>query len=83
MVGFHAQQAVETSVKAALVAFGAEIPFTHDLSFLVEVALERDPRVPDAVSRQSGSLRGQLLSGTGPPTLRSIEGRRWPWRAKR
>ena len=33
VVGFHAQQAVEKSIKAVLAASGAEVRYTHDLSF--------------------------------------------------
>jgi HEPN domain-containing protein len=35
VVGFHAQQAVEKAVKAALVLHGIDFPRTHDLEFLL------------------------------------------------
>lgn len=38
ILGFHAQQAVEKSLKAALAARGAEYERTHDLEYLVELA---------------------------------------------
>lgn len=36
IIGFHAQQAVEKSLKAVLAANGEEFPWTHDLRFLLE-----------------------------------------------
>ena len=51
VVGFHAQQAVEKSIKAVLAASGAEIPFTHDVSFLVDVADEHGSAVPERVAQ--------------------------------
>lgn len=35
VVGFHAQQAVEKSIKAVLASREIEIPMTHDLGYLV------------------------------------------------
>jgi HEPN domain-containing protein len=49
VVGFHAQQAVEKSIKAVLAVSDTEIPLTHDLSFLAEIAVERGLSVPDGV----------------------------------
>ena len=34
---FHAQQAAEKAVKAVLLSYGADIPRTHDLAFLVDL----------------------------------------------
>ena len=42
-VCFHAQQAVEKSLKALLTWRGAAYPFTHDLSELVELAIPACP----------------------------------------
>lgn len=36
VVGFHAQQAVEKSLKAVLAASGDDFPWTHDLRYLIE-----------------------------------------------
>ncbi len=38
IVGFHAQQAIEKSIKAALTRRGVEYRFTHDLSVLFSQA---------------------------------------------
>jgi len=37
ILGFHAQQAVEKSLKAALASRGIEFPYTHDLDGLLEL----------------------------------------------
>lgn len=36
-VGFHAQQAVEKALKAAIASRGLEFPFTHDLGALLQL----------------------------------------------
>jgi HEPN domain-containing protein len=36
-VGFHAQQAVEKALKAAIAAQGEGFPFTHDLGLLMQL----------------------------------------------
>lgn len=38
VIGFHAQQAVEKFAKAVLAVRGVEVPRTHDLRFLFELA---------------------------------------------
>ena len=37
VVGFHAQQAAEKALKAALAVRGSELPRTHDLEYLLEL----------------------------------------------
>lgn len=49
VVGFHAQQAVEKAVKAALVLRGVDFPRTHDLDFLLARAEGNDLSVPQAI----------------------------------
>lgn len=51
IIGFHAQQAVEKAIKAVLAAAGVEIPFTHDLSFLLEAAAELGLSAPPPVAQ--------------------------------
>lgn len=47
---FHAQQAAEKSLKAALLALGTEFPFTHNLQALIDI-LPAGLQVPDDVAR--------------------------------
>ena len=49
VIGFHAQQAVEKFVKAALAARDIEVPRTHDLRFLLDLAASGGLVVPEAV----------------------------------
>jgi HEPN domain-containing protein len=52
-VGFHAQQAVEKSLKAILSFNGFEYPRTHDLAQLLTLVLDIDPHLV--------SLQGDVL----------------------
>jgi HEPN domain-containing protein len=40
VVGFHAQQAVEKSIKAVLAAGEIEIPLTHDIRYLAKLCTD-------------------------------------------
>ena len=51
VIGFHAQQAVEKAMKAALVQSGAEIPYTHDLGFLLDALAPRESTTPESVAQ--------------------------------
>jgi HEPN domain-containing protein len=51
IVGCHAQQTVEKAIKAVLVASGAEIPYTHDLSLLLDILATHDIKAPQAVAQ--------------------------------
>lgn len=46
---FHAQQAAEKSLKAALLARRIDFPLTHDLDELVEIAENAGLHVPEPV----------------------------------
>ncbi len=51
VVGFHAQQAVEKAIKIALVMSGGEeIPYTHDLSFLLDLLKYHEMEIPEALA---------------------------------
>jgi HEPN domain-containing protein len=50
VVGFHAQQTVEKSIKAVLVLNGIDFPRTHDLDFLVARAKGQGLDAPSAVA---------------------------------
>jgi HEPN domain-containing protein len=49
--GFHAQQAVEKAINLVLVASGMEIPYTHDLGFLLDLATEQALGTPESVAQ--------------------------------
>lgn len=51
VVGFHAQQAVEKSLKAVIVRSSLELPYTHDLGFLLDTLAEHRVFVPEAVAQ--------------------------------
>jgi HEPN domain-containing protein len=72
ILGFHAQQAVEKSLKAALASQGIEFPYTHDLDGLLELCTTNGLDVPqelDGVDRLApygvhmryGTSRGAAL----------------------
>ncbi len=50
IIGFHAQQAVEKTLKVALVLADSELPRTHDLELLVEQIKATGTTVPDELS---------------------------------
>jgi HEPN domain-containing protein len=50
IVGFHAQQAVEKSIKAVLTAHGVAFIKSHALSYLIGLVEEHDIKAPEALS---------------------------------
>lgn len=56
IVGFHAQQAVEKSVKAVLASREQSFPLTHDLEGLLERCGQVDVDVPAELERSAGLL---------------------------
>lgn len=50
ILGFHAQQAVEKSLKAMLALRGVEFPYTHDLDGLVRLCQQNNIGVPEDLS---------------------------------
>lgn len=49
IVGFHAQQAVEKSLKAVLAARGVEFPFIHDIGGLTELCEAAEASPPETL----------------------------------
>ena len=45
-VGFHAQQAVEKALKAAIASRGQDFPFTHDLGLLMQLCQDAGLELP-------------------------------------
>lgn len=72
IVGFHAQQAVEKSIKAVLAANDQTFAFTHDLEGLMERCAQVGIDLPDQLQRGAGSLTPYAVRhryGGEPPTL--------------
>lgn len=72
VVGFHAQQTVEKSIKAVLALKGSDIPRTHDLVLLARLAGNEDDRTPpeleEARSLTSTSPRRRRMRRECPKT---------------
>jgi len=72
IVGFHAQQAVEKSIKAVLAAREEPFPFTHDLEGLIERYASAGIEVPAELVDIAGLLTPYAVRhryGGDPPTL--------------
>jgi HEPN domain-containing protein len=54
ILGFHAQQSVEKSLKAVLASAGVQFPYTHDLDGLMELCREHGVQVPDELEDADG-----------------------------
>ena len=52
---FHAQQAAEKAIKAALLSHGIEFPLTHDIEELLEIAESKGIILPEDV-KEAGLL---------------------------
>jgi HEPN domain-containing protein len=50
IVGFHAQQAVEKSLKAVLAARNVDFPFIHDIEGLADLCEKAGARLPDELN---------------------------------
>jgi HEPN domain len=88
-IGFHAQQAVEKSLKAVLSDHGVEYPRTHDLVLLMEL-LERggiqrpaDESTLDGLSPYGAPLRYENLDADlgqlDPAWVRAVVQRTLAW----
>jgi HEPN domain-containing protein len=49
-VGFHAQQAVEKALKAAIAKRNEEFPFTHDIGLLMQLCQDAGLNLPASLS---------------------------------
>jgi HEPN domain-containing protein len=50
VIGFHAQQTVEKSIKAVLASREVELPMTHDLGYLATLCAELAPLPADVAT---------------------------------
>ena len=72
IVGFHAQQSVEKSIKAVLASREQSFPLTHDLEGLLERCAELGVEVPADLDRNAGLLTPYAVRhryGGQPPDL--------------
>jgi len=49
ILGFHAHQAIEKSLKAVLASADVQFPYTHDLDGLIELCRGHGLEIPDAL----------------------------------
>lgn len=79
-VGFHAQQAVEKALKAAIASRGLEFPFTHDLGLLMQLSEDAGFELPaelteaDRLTPYAAAIRYGLGNPTAVGADRAI---RW------
>jgi HEPN domain-containing protein len=68
-VGFHAQQAVEKALKAAIASRGLEFPFTHDLGVLMQLCEDAGFELPADLAEADGltPYAAALRYGLGNP----------------
>jgi HEPN domain-containing protein len=79
-VGFHAQQAIEKSLKAVIASRGLEFPFTHDIGLLMQLCEDAGFELPadlaeaDRLTPYAAALR----YGLGDPgAVASASALRW------
>jgi HEPN domain-containing protein len=80
IVCFHAQQAVEKALKAALAARGVDFPFTHDLAALVELSANEGLALPpelDDVDRLTPYGARIRYGGDDPGTVAPDKAVQW------
>ncbi len=80
ILGFHAQQTVEKSLKAVLAHRGVEFPYTHDLDGLLELCQKNGLDAPEALSNvdRLSPYGVQLRYGSiSPSDLDRDEALRW------
>lgn len=79
-VGFHAQQAVEKSLKATIASRGLEFPFTHDIGLLMQLCEDAGLELPadlaeaDRLTPYAAALRYGLGN---PEAVASASALRW------
>jgi HEPN domain-containing protein len=80
-VGFHAQQAVEKALKAAIASREQEFPFTHDLGLLMQLCQDTGLNLPadlveaDHLTPYAAAVRYGLGD---PAAVATQDALRWP-----
>ncbi len=80
IVGFHAQQGVEKSMKAVLAANGVEFPFTHDIDDLVALCTNAGHPLPGDlrdVDRLTGYAAAARYGAEDPELVDRETALRW------
>lgn len=72
-VCFHAQQAAEKSIKAALLCRGIEFPLTHDIEELLKLAEDQGVIIPEEV-QEADHLTPYAVETRYPGYLQEITG---------
>jgi HEPN domain-containing protein len=72
-VCFHAQQAAEKSIKAALLFRGIEFPLTHDIEELLKLAEDQGVIIPEEV-QEADNLTPYAVETRYPGYLQEITG---------
>jgi HEPN domain-containing protein len=78
-VGFHAQQAVEKSLKAAIASSERDFPFTHDLGLLMQLCqdagleLAADLTEADRLTPYAAAIRYGLGDPRAVPTSDALQ----------
>ncbi|MDH4265127.1 MAG: HEPN domain-containing protein [Deltaproteobacteria bacterium] len=72
-VCFHAQQAAEKSIKAALLFWGIEFPLTHDIEELLKLAEDQGVIIPEEV-QEADHLTPYAVETRYPGYLQEITG---------
>jgi len=79
-VGFHAQQAVEKALKAAIASSGEDFPFTHDIGLLMQLCQDAGLELPadlaeaDRLTPYGAAIRYGLGDPRAVPTSDAL---RW------
>jgi HEPN domain-containing protein len=80
IVGFHAQQAVEKSLKAVLAARNVDFPFIHDIEGLADLCEKAGVRLPDdldGVSRLTPYAAGLRYDDDQPSIVARETALKW------
>jgi HEPN domain-containing protein len=84
IVGFHAQQAAEKALKAALAASGRSFPFTHNIALLMQLCEDADIELQADLDQLDLLTRTAWVGATARVLPAPWTGRlRWIWRRRR
>ncbi|HEX3733540.1 MAG TPA: HEPN domain-containing protein [Solirubrobacterales bacterium] len=79
-VGFHAQQAVEKALKAAIALTGGDFPFTHNLGLLMRLCEDNGLELPPDLQKADRltPYAATVRYGLGDPgTVDPVDAQHW------